>query len=250
MISIKNDDDLEKMRYSGKINYEVRKLLGDSLKEGMTTKELDEIARKYIKDNDCTPSFLGYEGYPANICVSINEEVVHGIPGKRILQNGDIISVDVGVNYKGLHTDAASTFVLGSVNKELECLVKNTEISLYEGIKKIKEGIKLNEVCKAIESIALQNNYGIIRELTGHGVGRELHEDPYIPNYSTNENENIILKSGMTLAIEPMFSLKGESVWIDPNGWTISTQDESRVAHFEHTVLVTRNGYEILTGER
>jgi methionyl aminopeptidase len=250
MISLKTKEEIEKMRYSGKVNYEVRALLGKEIKEGVTTEYLDKLAREYIESKDCTASFLGYEGYPASICASINEEIVHGIPSKRKLHNGDIITVDVGVNYKGLHTDAASTFVVGSVNKEVECLVNNTKLSLYEGIKVIKEGVKLNEVCKAVESVARKNGYGVIRELTGHGVGKHLHEDPYIPNYSNSESERIILKSGMTLAIEPMFSLEGESVWMDSNGWTISTQDGSPAAHFEHTILVTEKGYEILTEER
>ncbi len=250
MIYIKTPQEIECMRYSGKINHEVRELLKKKVKAGITTEYLDKLANEYITSHGCDASFYQYEGYPAHICTSINEEVVHGIPGDRKLKKGDIITVDVGVNYKGLHTDAASTFVVGSVDKEVECLVKNTEESLYEGLKVIKAGVKLNEVCRSIESVALKNNYGIIRELTGHGVGRELHEEPYILNYSNYESEGIILKEGMTLAIEPMFSLKGESVWIELNGWTVTTVDKSPAAHFEHTILVTKDGYEILTKER
>lgn len=249
MINIKTEKEIELMRYSGKVNYEIRELLKDKIKEGITTEELDQFALEYMKNKGCSASFKGYEGYPANICTSINEEIVHGIPSSRALKNGDIISVDIGVKYKGLHTDAACTYVVGSVNKEVEDLLNHTKESLYEGIKVIKEGIKLNEVCKAIEKVALKNNYGVIRELVGHGVGKQLHEDPYIPNYDNEESNDIILKSGMTLAIEPMFSLRSPKVWILDNRWTIATQDESPVAHFEHTVLVTKKGYEILTGE-
>lgn len=249
MIKIKSQKEIELMRYAGKVNKEVRELLKENIKEGITTKELDDLALNYIKEKDCTPSFFKYEGYPANICTSINDEIVHGIPGSRALKNGDIISVDVGVEYKGLHTDAAFTCAVGSVNKEVEDLLIYTKKALYEGIKVIKEGIKLNEVCKAIEKVAREKKYGVIKELVGHGVGRNLHEDPYIPNYDNEESKNITLKSGMTLAIEPMFSLESPKVWILDNGWTISTQDESPVAHFEHTILVTQDGYEILTGE-
>jgi methionyl aminopeptidase len=249
MISIKTEKEIELMRYAGKVNNEIRESLKDKIKEGVTTKELDEFALNYMNSKGCNPSFFNFEGYPANICTSINDEIVHGIPGSRALKNGDIVSVDIGVKYKGLHTDAAYTYVVGSVNKEVEDLLKYTKKSLYEGIKVIKEGVKLNEVCKAIEKVALKHNYGVIKELVGHGVGRKLHEDPFIPNYDNEESKNITLKSGMTLAIEPMFSLKSPKVWILDNGWTISTQDESPVAHFEHTVLVTKDGYEILTGE-
>lgn len=250
MISIKSKNEIELMKYAGNIAYKILINLKDLIKEGTTTKELDNYAYNYIKENNCTPSFLGYEGYPASICVSINEVVVHGIPSeKQILKNGDIISVDIGVCYKGMHSDTAYTYIVGNTSKEKKDLVENTRKALYKGLEGIKEGIKLNEVCTSIESVAQKHRYAIFRELTGHGVGHKLHEDPYIPNYSNKESKNIILKSGMTLAIEPMFGLKNKNIWVLEDGWTIETEDKSSAAHFEHTIVVTKDGYEIITGE-
>lgn len=250
MIEIKSEDEIKLMRHSGKIAYELLSNLKDLMKPGKTTKELEEYAYKYITDRECTPSFLGFEGYPASICVSINEVVVHGIPSdKKVLKNGDIVSVDVGVNYKGLNSDTAYTYIIGNTTREKRELVEHTREALYKGMAVIKDGIKLNEVCKNIESIAKKHNYSVFRELTGHGVGKELHEDPYIPNYSNKESENIILKEGMMLAIEPMFGLRDREIWLLEDGWAIETADQSPAAHFEHTVLVTKTGYEIVTGE-
>ncbi len=249
MISIKNEQEIELMRKSGQITYEVLMKLKDFIHEGVTTKEIDKFAHDYIVSHDATPSFLGYEGYPASTCVSINDMVVHGIPDNTKLRNGDIVSVDVGSIYKGYHSDSAYTYIVGSVDKKTEDLVNNTRKALYAGISVIKEGIKLNEVCSAIGKVGKKNGYGIFECLTGHGVGTTLHEDPYIPNLSNHESEGIILKAGMTLAIEPMFSLGTKEVWLLPDEWGIITRDGSVAAHFEHTVLVTKDGYEILTGE-
>ena len=249
MISIKNEQEIELMRKSGQITYEVLMKLKDFIHEGVTTKEIDKFAHDYIVSHDATPSFLGYEGYPASTCVSINDMVVHGIPDNTKLRNGDIVSVDVGSIYKGYHSDSAYTYIVGSVDKKTEDLVNNTRKALYAGISVIKEGIKLNEVCSAIGKVGKKNGYGIFECLTGHGVGTTLHEEPYIPNLSNHESEGIILKAGMTLAIEPMFSLGTKEVWLLPDEWGIITQDGSNAAHFEHTVLVTKDGYEILTGE-
>ncbi len=246
MIIIKTEKEIDLMIHAGKIAVETLNLIEKNIKIGITTKELDQIAASYIKENDCTASFLNYQGYPASICTSVNEEVVHGIPGNRKLKNGDIISIDIGVCYKGIHVDTARTYKVGHVKKEIEDLMKTTNKALHEGIKIIKEGVKLNDVCATIEKYS--SNYGVIRELTGHGVGKEIHEDPYIPNYSNNES-NIILKEGMTLAIEPMFNLKRKEVNILEDGWTIVTEDGNPSAHFEHTVLVTKDGYKIITGE-
>lgn len=246
---IKTNEELEYMRYAGKVAYELLDSLKSFIKEGITTEEINKYADNYIRSKDCYPTCLGFEGYPKSICTSVNEEVVHGIPGNRKLKDGDIITVDIGVTYKDMIVDTSYTYIVGNVDKKIEKLLENTQKALYEGIKIIKNGIILNEVCKRIEKVALDNGYGVIRELTGHGVGYEFHEDPYIPNHSNSESEKIILKSGMTLAIEPMFSLKGREVWMLENGWTISTQDKSPAAHFEHTILVTDNGYEIITGE-
>lgn len=249
MITIKTKEQIKNMKEAGHIAYETLNLLGKNIKAGITTKELDKIAYDFIKENEAVPSFLNYEGYPASICVSINEEVVHGIPGNRKLKDGDVVSVDIGVYKNGIHTDTAYTYIVGNVREEVKELIENTRVALYEGIKVVKPGIKLNDVCTAIENVAKKHNYGVIRELTGHGVGTSLHEDPYIPNYANKESESIILKPGMTLAIEPMFSLHGREIYILEDGWTIITQDSSIAAHFEHTVVVTEDGYEIMTGE-
>ena len=249
MISIKNEQEIELMRKSGEITYGVLSGLKDFIKVGVTTKEIDKFVYDYIVSHDATPSFLGYEGFPATACVSINDMVVHGIPDNTKLKNGDIVSVDVGSIYKGLHSDSAYTYIVGKVDKKTEKFVNDTQKALYKGISVVKEGIKLNEVCKAIESVAKENGYGVFDCLTGHGVGRELHEDPFIPNLSNHESEGIILKAGMTLAIEPMFSLGTKNVWLLDDEWGIVTRDGSLAAHFEHTILVTKDGYEILTGE-
>ena len=249
MISIKNEQEIELMRKSGEITYGVLCSLKDFIKVGVTTKEIDKFVYDYIISHDATPSFLGYEGFPATACVSINDMVVHGIPDNTKLKDGDIVTVDVGSIYKGYHSDSAYTYIVGKVDKKTEKFVKDTQKALYKGISVVKEGIKLNEVCKAIESVAKENGYGVFDCLTGHGVGRELHEDPFIPNLSNHESEGIILKTGMTLAIEPMFSLGTKNVWLLDDEWGIVTRDGSKAAHFEHTILVTKDGYEILTGE-
>ena len=250
MISIKTKEEIELMKHAGKIAYELLMSMKNLMKPGVSTKELDEYAYKYIIERDCTPGFLGYEGFPGSICVSINEVVVHGIPSDKIkIKNGDIVTIDLGVCYKGMHTDTAYTYIIGNTTREKRELVEHTREALYKGLDVIKEGIKLNEVCKNIESVALKHHYAVFRELTGHGVGYDLHEDPYIPNYSNLESEDIILKSGMTLAIEPMFGLKTKNIWMLEDGWTIETEDKSPSAHFEHTILVTKDGYEIITGE-
>lgn len=249
MISIKSEQEIELMRKSGEITYGVLSSLKDFIKAGVTTKEIDKFVYDYIVSHDATPSFLGYEGFPATACVSINDMVVHGIPDNTKLKDGDIVTVDVGSIYKGYHSDSAYTYIVGKVDKKTEKFVNDTQKALYKGISVVKEGIKLNEVCKAIESVAKENGYGVFDCLTGHGVGRELHEDPFIPNLSNHESEGIILKAGMTLAIEPMFSLGTKNVWLLDDEWGIVTRDGSKAAHFEHTILVTKDGYEILTGE-
>lgn len=250
MITVKNDDEIKYMEYSGKVTYEVLMELKNVIKPGISTLDIDKFVYEYIKSKDCEPAFLGYDGFPASACVSINDVVVHGIPSSGdILKDGDIVSVDVGSIYKGYYSDSAYTYIVGNVSDNVKKFVYNTREALYNGLSVIKEGVSLNEVCKSIESVAKANGYGVIRELTGHGVGKDLHEDPYIPNYSNDECKDIILKAGNTLAIEPMFSMGNKDVWLLENGWSIATQDNSLCAHFEHTVLVTKDGYKILTGE-
>ena len=249
MISIKTEKEIELMAHAGEVAYQLLNELENIIKPGIKTQDLDDFSDKFIRMKGCTSAELGYEGYPKSICTSVNEEVVHGIPSSRVRKEGDIVSIDLVINYKGYMADTARTYKVGNISKEVNDLLIHTKEALYKGLNEVKEGIKLNEVCKAIESVAIEHGYGVPKELTGHGIGKEMHEDPYIPNYSNEESEKIILKEGMTLAIEPMFSLKGRKVWLLEDGWTISTQDGSPVAHFEHTIVVTKNGYKILTGE-
>ena len=249
MISIKKEQEIELMRKSGAITYGVLMELKDFIKPGVTTKQIDQFVYDYITSHDAIPSFLGYQGFPASACVSLNDMVVHGIPDNTIVKDGDIVTVDVGSLYKGYHSDSAYTYMVGNVEPKTKKLVEETRKALYEGLKQVKAGVKLNKVCTSIGQVAKDNGYGVFECLTGHGIGKHLHEDPYIPNLSNHESEGIILKSGMTLAIEPMFSLGTKEVWLLPDEWGIVTQDGSVAAHFEHTILVTKDGYEILTGE-
>lgn len=249
MVSTKTKSEIELMEVAGKVAYDLLQHFENLIKPGISTKELDIIAENFIKERDCLPSCKGYEGFPASICTSINDEVVHGIPSeKRILKDGDIITIDLVVEYKGWMADTARTYIVGKTTKEVENLLKYTKEALYQGLSVIKEGIKLNEVSKTIESVAKAHNLGVVRELTGHGIGKEMHEDPYVYNYSNNDS-NLILKEGMTIAVEPMFTLGKRDVWLLDDDWTISTQDGKPAAHYEHTIAVTKDGYKILTGE-
>jgi methionyl aminopeptidase len=248
MITIKTNEEIAKMKEAGHINYMCHKFIESKIKVGISTKELNDLADKFIRDNDGIPSFLNYEGFPTSICTSINDEVVHGFPSKRKLKKGDIISIDIGVIYKGYHSDSANTYGVGSISKEKKFLIEHTKASLYEGLKEVKNGVRLGNIGSAIEEYALKHNLGVVKELVGHGVGKCLHEDPDVPNYG-KRNTGLILKTGMTVAIEPMLNLGSEKVCILDNNWTVVTEDGSPSAHFEHTVLVTDDGYVILTGE-
>lgn len=247
MIIIKSDREIELMKHAGHINYLAHKEVEKHLKAGISTSKLNKIADKFIRDNDCTPSFLNYEGYPASICISINDEVVHGIPSNRIIKDGDVVSIDIGVCYKGYHSDSANTYIVGNQTKEVVDLVNNTKNSLYEGLSVIKEGTLLSDIGKKIEEYAISNDLGVIRELVGHGVGTSIHEEPDVPNYYVKSN--LRLKKGMVLAVEPMLTLGERYIYMEDDEWTIKTEDGLPSAHFEHTVVVTENGYEILTGE-
>lgn len=249
MISIKNEQEIKYMKEAGIIAYDLLMELKNVIKPGMTTKEIDDYCYNFIKKRNAVPAFLGYDGFPATACISINDMVVHGIPDNTKLKEGDIVTVDTGAIVNGYYSDTAYTYIVGKVDKKTEEFVNNTQKALYKGLSVIKEGVKLNDVCIAIESVARENGYGVFECLTGHGIGTDMHEDPYIPNLSNHESEGIILKSGMTLAIEPMFSLGTKEVWLMPDEWGIVTRDGSMTAHFEHTILVTKDGYEILTGE-
>ena len=248
MVNIKTKEEIELMKHSGHINYLCHKLLEKNLRPGITTKELEDIAKKFMEENDCTSSTIGYEGYPGYLCISVNDEVVHGIPGKRKLKNGDIVSLDISIKYKGYHSDSAATYAVGTVSEKKKGLMEHTKEALYEGIKQVKEGTTLGDIGHAIEQYAHKYHLGVVRELCGHGVGTELHEDPNVFNYG-KPHTGMVLKAGMTIAIEPMLNLGTREVCMLDDDWTIVTLDGKPSAHFEHTVLVTKDGYEILTGE-
>ena len=246
-VSIKSKREIEIMREAGKILGKVLNELSAEIKPGMTTHRADQLGEEIIRSYGCIPSFLGYGGFPASICVSVNEEVVHGIPSKkRILQEGDIVSMDAGVIYKGYHSDAARTVAVGEISDDARRLIEVTKQSFFEGIKFAKEGCHLHEISNAIAAYNESHGYGVIRDLVGHGIGTQLHEDPQIPNF-TQERRGIKLYEGMTLAIEPMVAAGNYAVrWLDDD-WTVVTADKSLAAHYENTVLVTKNGPEILS---
>lgn len=246
MVSIKSQREIELMRIAGQIVGETHHYLIPFIKEGITTLELDKLAHDFILSKGATPSVLNYNNYPKSICISVNEEVVHGIPSKRKLKNGDIVSLDICACYQGYHGDSAWTYVVGSCSNKAKMLLQETENSLFAGLKEVKPGNKIGDISKAINDYALKYNLGIVKELVGHGIGANLHEDPEIPNYITS-NRGITLKEGMVIAIEPMLNLGTSEVALLDDDWTIVTMDGSLSAHFEHTVLVTKDGYEILT---
>lgn len=246
MISIKSEREIELLKVAGQIVGDTHKYLIPFIKPGITTKELDNLAHKYIISRGATPSFLGYEGYPGSICTSVNEEVVHGIPSNRKLKNGDIISIDIGACYKGYHGDSAWTYTVGHVNKEVLDLMKHTEESLFAGLSVVKEGAHISDIGYAVSEVAKKYNLGVVKELVGHGVGSHLHEDPDVPNYG-RQGTGPVLKAGMVIAVEPMLNLGTPNIYILDDDWTIITADDKPSAHFEHTVVVTKDGYEILT---
>lgn len=246
-VSIKSAREIELMRESCKILAEVHEKLKEEIKPGISTLEIDIKAERFIREYDCIPNFLHYNGYPASICVSINEEVVHGIPKKkRILQEGDIVSLDCGCIYKGYHSDAARTYAVGEIAPEVQKLIDETKNSFFEGIKMAKAGNHLYDISNAIDAYISQFGYGIVRELTGHGIGTKLHEDPSIPNFAQSKR-GIKLVPGMTLAVEPMINLGRADVLFLDDGWTCITEDHSPSAHYENTILITEGEPEILT---
>jgi methionyl aminopeptidase len=243
---IKTESEISYIRQSGKMLATVLELVEKSITPGMTTKDLDIIAANELSKLGGEPVFLGYYGFPAVICISVNSEVVHGIPGKYIIKNGDIVSFDFGVKYGGMITDAARTKLVGQHNKLKSNLIAGTLESLDAGIEKAKDGANIGDISYAVQQVLDTYGYGIVRDLVGHGVGHELHEDPNIPNYG-KAGSGIKLKAGMTIAIEPMTTLGSYKVYTAEDGWTILTRDNSLAAHFEDTVLITDSKPEILT---
>lgn len=246
-VTIKSKKEIQLMREAGKMLEDVHNRLAEIIQPGISTLEIDQFGEKAIRDLGCVPNFLNYNGYPASICVSVNDEVVHGIPRKdRILQEGDIVSLDAGLIHEGYHSDAARTHAVGKVSAEAERLIRVTKESFFEGIKFAKPGNHLFDISEAIQKHVESHGYSVVRDLVGHGIGTHLHEDPQIPNFK-QRRKGIKLRPGMTLAIEPMVN-EGEYdvVWLDDD-WTVVTEDGSLAAHYENTIVITEDGCEILT---
>ncbi len=243
---VKTEQEIKDIRVSGQMLATVLQKLKKDLQVGMTTKDLANIAASELKKLGGKPAFLGYGGFPDVICISRNEEVVHGIPGNDLINNGDLVSLDFGVNYGGMITDSAITVIAGESTGQKRKLLKGTEEALLAGISVVKDGVKTGDIGAAVEKVMLQYGFGIVRDLVGHGVGHEVHEEPDIPNYGVAGTGKKLSK-GMTIAIEPMSTLGSERVVMDSDGWTISTYDKSLSAHFEHTILILEDSAEILT---
>jgi methionyl aminopeptidase len=245
---IKTPEEIESMRTSGQMLATILKRIKESAATGITGKDISALAAKELKALGGKPSFLGYGGFPDVICISRNDEIVHGIPNAQAFQEGDIVSFDFGVTYKGMITDSAFTMIIGHVkaDKDVERLLKATERSLYDGIEQLKDGVRVGDIAATIQKTLDNAGLGIVRELVGHGVGHQVHEDPNIPNYGVRST-GPMLKKGMTIAIEPMATLGSHKIKFDPDGWSVRTADGSLSAHFEHTILITEGNYEILT---
>jgi len=246
MITIKSKEEIELLRIAGEITGSTHNYIKKFIKPGVTTDELDRLCEEYILSRGATPSFKGYDGFPATVCASVNEEVVHGIPSNRVLKEGDIITLDIGACYKGYHGDSAWTYPVGEISSRKKYLMEHTEKSLFKGLSVIHDGIHVGDIGYAVSKYASEHNLGVVRELVGHGVGTDVHEEPDVPNYGARHT-GPVLKEGMVIAVEPMLNLGSRKVYILENGWTIVTADGKPSAHFEHTVLVTKDGYEILT---
>lgn len=246
-VTIKSPREIELMRESNRLLAEVHKALEESIRPGMTTLDVDRLGEKLIRDRGCIPNFKNYNGYPASVCVSVNDEVVHGIPSRyRLLQEGDIVSLDAGLIYKGYHSDAARTHAVGKVSPEKQKLMDVTRQSFFEGMKYAKAGNYLYDISNAIDAYVSQFGYGIVRDLVGHGIGTHLHEDPQIPNFA-QKKRGIKLAPGMTLAVEPMINMGTWQVEFLSDGWTVVTKDGLPSAHYENTILITEGEPEILT---
>lgn len=246
MIILKSKAELEVMREAGRIVALTHQELAKAIKPGVTTKQLDELAETFIRSMGAIPSFKGYGGFPGSICTSVNEELVHGIPGNRILQDGDIISIDIGAKFQGFHGDSAWTYPVGTISAENQRLLRVTEESLFKGLEQAKPGGRLSDISHAIQVHAEAAGFTLVREYVGHGIGQNLHEDPQVPNYGP-PNRGPRLKPGMVLAIEPMVNAGERYVRTLEDNWTVVTVDRKTCAHFEHTIAITEDGYEILT---
>lgn len=246
MITIKSEREIELMREAGKMVSMTHQYLKNFIKPGITTKELDRLAEEYIRKMGGVPTCKGYEGFPATLCTSVNDTVVHGIPDNYKLKDGDIITIDMVIGYKCYQGDAAWTYAVGEISDDKKYLMEHTEKALYEGVKQVKPGNRIGDISNAVEEYANKHHLGVVKELCGHGIGREMHEDPEVPNYGT-KGTGPKLREGMVICIEPMLNLGTADIYMLDDEWTIKTDDGKPAAHYEHTILVTKDGYEILT---
>nr|WP_325181033.1 type I methionyl aminopeptidase [uncultured Oscillibacter sp.] len=246
MITLKSSHEIDLMRRSGKITAAARALAGEMVKPGVTTQEINDAVERFIRQQGAVPSFLHYNGYPASVCISVNDEIIHGIPGKRVLREGDIVSVDVGAYIGGFHGDCAATFPCGRISPEAQRLIDVTRQSFFEGIRLAREGQRLQDISAAVQTYVEQNGFSVVREYVGHGVGAKMHESPEIPNYGRPGHGPRLLR-GMTLAIEPMVNAGSAAITQLSDGWTVKTADGKWAAHYENTILITDGAPEILT---
>ena len=246
MITLKSSHEIDLMRRSGKITAAARALAGEMVKPGVTTQEINDAVERFIRKQGAVPSFLHYNGYPASVCISVNDEIIHGIPGKRVLREGDIVSVDVGAYIGGFHGDCAATFPCGRISPEAQRLIDVTRQSFFEGIRLAREGQRLQDISAAVQTYVEQNGFSVVREYVGHGVGAKMHESPEIPNYGRPGHGPRLLR-GMTLAIEPMVNAGSAAITQLSDGWTVKTADGKWAAHYENTILITDGAPEILT---
>ena len=246
MITLKSSHEIELMRRAGKITAAARAFAGEMVRPGVTTQEIDSAVEHFIRKHGAVPSFLHYNGYPASVCISVNDEIIHGIPGKRVLQEGDIVSVDVGAFIGGFHGDCAGTYPCGQVSDEALRLIRVTQQSFFEGMKYAREGYRLSDISAAVQAYVEANGFSVVREYVGHGVGRQMHEAPEVPNYGKPGHGPRLLR-GMTIAVEPMVNAGTAAIRQMPDGWTVRTADGKNAAHYENTVLITAGEPELLT---
>ena len=246
MITLKSEHEIELMRRAGKITAAARALARDMVKPGVTTQQIDKAVYHFIKSQGATPSFLNYNGYPASVCVSVNDEIIHGIPGKRVLKEGDIVSVDVGAYIGGFHGDRAGTYPCGQVSDQALDLIRVTQQSFFEGLKFAREGYRLSDISHAVQEYVESHGYSVVREYVGHGIGRRMHESPEVPNFG-NPGHGPRLLRGMTIAVEPMVNAGSAAIRQMSDGWTVKTADGKNAAHYENTILITDGEPELLT---
>ena len=246
MITLKSAHEIEAMRLAGKITAAARALAREMVKPGVTTQQIDKAVYHFIKSQGATPSFLNYNGYPASVCVSVNDEIIHGIPGKRVLKEGDIVSVDVGAYIGGFHGDCAGTYPCGQVSDQALDLIRVTQQSFFEGLKFAREGYRLSDISHAVQEYVESHGYSVVREYVGHGIGRRMHESPEVPNFG-NPGHGPRLLRGMTIAVEPMVNAGSAAIRQMSDGWTVKTADGKNAAHYENTILITDGEPELLT---